>query len=134
MCFLKKKTNCHIILNKSPQQQKLVYAAKLSESTYILLGSNCGRWAKEIELIGPSWKSWYQWINFRLWSKNLMWPFRSPSTIILQKYKTQKSLLVEWLEQASQQHEVYCHDLEVMSLNPSWVELEVRSTSVPSRT
>ena len=30
-------------------------------------------------------------------------------------------------------NEMYCHDLEVMSSNPSRVELEVRSTSVPSR-
>ena len=29
---------------------------------------------------------------------------------------------------------MYRHDLEVMSSNPSRVELEVRSTSVPSRT
>ena len=28
---------------------------------------------------------------------------------------------------------MYCHDLEVMSLNPGWVELGVRSTSVLSR-
>ena len=42
--------------------------------------------------------------------------------------------MVKWLEQASQWHEVYCHDLEVMSSNPSRVELGVRSTSVLSRT
>ena len=42
--------------------------------------------------------------------------------------------MAEWLEQASQWHEVCCHDLEVMSSNPGWVELGVRSTSVPSRT
>ena len=35
---------------------------------------------------------------------------------------------------ASRWHEVYCHDLEVVSLNPGRVELGVRSTSVPSRT
>ena len=35
--------------------------------------------------------------------------------------------MAEWLEQASQWHEVYCYDLEVMSLNPSRVEFEVRS-------
>ena len=29
-----------------------------------------------------------------------------------------QSLMAEWLEQASQWHEVYCHDLEVMSSNP----------------
>ena len=42
--------------------------------------------------------------------------------------------MVEWLEQALQWHEAYGHDLEVVSLNPSWIELGVRSTSVPSRT
>ena len=40
----------------------------------------------------------------------------------------------EWLEQASQWHEVHCHDLEVMSSNPRQVELGVRTTSVLSRT
>ena len=34
---------------------------------------------------------------------------------------------------ASQWHEVYCHDLEVVSSNPSQVEFGVHSTSVPSR-
>ena len=33
-----------------------------------------------------------------------------------------------------QWHEMYCHDLEVMSSNPGRVELGVRSTSVLSRT
>ena len=44
--------------------------------------------------------------------------------------------MAEWLEQASQWHEMYCHDLEVMSVNPSrgQVELGVHSTSVLSRT
>ena len=45
-----------------------------------------------------------------------------------------KSLIAEWLEQASQWHEMYGHDLEVMSLNPGWVELGVRSTSALSCT
>ena len=45
-----------------------------------------------------------------------------------------KSLIVEWLEQASQWHEMYCHDLEVMSWNRSRVELGVHSASVLSRT
>ena len=40
--------------------------------------------------------------------------------------------MAKWLEQASL--EMYCHDLEVMSLNPGRVELGVLSTSVPSRT
>ena len=34
----------------------------------------------------------------------------------------------------SQRHEMYCHDLEVMSSNPSQVELGVCRTSVLSRT
>ena len=42
--------------------------------------------------------------------------------------------MAEWLEQASQWLEVYCHDLEVVSSKPGWVELGVRSTSVLSRT
>ena len=36
-----------------------------------------------------------------------------------------KSLMAEWLEQASQWQEMYCHDLEVMSSNPDRVELGV---------
>ena len=42
--------------------------------------------------------------------------------------------MAEWLEQASQWHEMYCHDLEVMSLNPSQAELWVLSTFVLSGT
>ena len=38
------------------------------------------------------------------------------------------SLTAEWLEQASQLYEMYCHDLEVMSLNLGWVKLRVLST------
>ena len=45
-----------------------------------------------------------------------------------------KLLMAEWFEQACQWHEVYCHDLEVMSSNPSLVKLWVRSTSVLSLT
>ena len=40
----------------------------------------------------------------------------------------------QWLELASQWHEMHCHDLKVMSLNPGRVELGVLSTSVLSRT
>ena len=32
-----------------------------------------------------------------------------------------RSLMAKWLEQASQRHEMYCHDLEVMSSNPGQV-------------
>ena len=42
--------------------------------------------------------------------------------------------MAQWLQQVSQWQEMYCHDLEVMSSNPGWVELGVRSTSVLSRT
>ena len=38
--------------------------------------------------------------------------------------------MTKWLEQVSQWHEMYSHDLEVMSSNPSWVRLVVLSTSV----
>ena len=34
--------------------------------------------------------------------------------------------MTEWLEQASQWHEMYCHDLEVMSSNRGRDELGVR--------
>ena len=40
------------------------------------------------------------------------------------------SLMTKWLEQVSQWHEMYCHDLEVMSSNPGRVECGVHSTSV----
>ena len=42
--------------------------------------------------------------------------------------------MADWLEQVSQWHEMYCHNLEVMSLNPGRVELRVRGTSVLTRT
>ena len=38
--------------------------------------------------------------------------------------------MAKWLEQASQWHEMYCHDLEFTSSNPGRVELGVHSTSV----
>ena len=43
-------------------------------------------------------------------------------------------IVLEWFEQASQWHEMYCHDLEVMGSNPGRVELVVHSTSVLSHT
>ena len=46
----------------------------------------------------------------------------------------EKSLMAEWLEQVSQRHEMYCHDLKVMSLNPGRIKLGVCSTSVLSHT
>ena len=45
-----------------------------------------------------------------------------------------KSLMAEWLEQASQWHEMYYHDLEIMSSNPGRVELRVLGTSILSQT
>ena len=45
-----------------------------------------------------------------------------------------KSLMAEWLEEASQWHDMYCHDLEAISSNPCQVELGVHSTSLLSRT
>ena len=47
-----------------------------------------------------------------------------------QVVRAQKSLTARWLEQASQWHEMYCHDLEIMSSNSSRVELGVLGTSV----
>ena len=44
------------------------------------------------------------------------------------------SLMAEWLEQASQWHKMYWHNLEVMSLNPSWAELGSHYASVLSHT
>ena len=41
--------------------------------------------------------------------------------------------MAKWLEQASQWHEMNCHYLEVMSLNPNRVEPGVHCTSVLSR-
>ena len=38
--------------------------------------------------------------------------------------------MTKWLEQASQWHEMYSHDLEVMSSDPGLVKLGVRSTSL----
>ena len=43
-------------------------------------------------------------------------------------------IMAEWSEQASQRHEMHCHDREVLSLDPSLVELGVHSTSVLHRT
>ena len=42
--------------------------------------------------------------------------------------------MAEWLEQPSQCHEMYCHNLEVMSSNSGWVELGMLGTSVLSHT
>ena len=48
--------------------------------------------------------------------------------------QTGKSLMAKWLERESQWHEMFRHDLEVISLNPIRIELGVPSTSVLSRT
>ena len=42
--------------------------------------------------------------------------------------------MAKWLRAGVSVHEMYCHDLEVMSSNPARVELGVRSTYVLSRT
>ena len=42
--------------------------------------------------------------------------------------------MAEFLEEASQWHEMCYHDLEVISLNPGQVEPGVHGTSVLSRT
>ena len=42
--------------------------------------------------------------------------------------------MAQRLEQVSQWHEMYCHDLEVMSSSPDQAELGVHGTSVLSRT
>ena len=48
--------------------------------------------------------------------------------------QTVKSLMAEWLERASQWHEMCYHNLEIISLNPGGIELGVYSTSVLWRT
>ena len=37
--------------------------------------------------------------------------------------------MAKWLEQVSQWHEMYCYDLDVISLKLSWVELGMRRSS-----
>ena len=54
--------------------------------------------------------------------------------VLVSKVLSVKSLMAEWLKQASQRHDMYCHDIEVMSSSPDQVELGVHSTSVLSRT
>ena len=41
-----------------------------------------------------------------------------------------KSRMAKWLGQASQGHEMYCHDLEILGLNPDQVKLELYRDSV----
>ena len=40
----------------------------------------------------------------------------------------------EWLKQVSEWRKMYCHDLDVMGLNPGQVKFGVRRMSVPSHT
>ena len=42
--------------------------------------------------------------------------------------------MAKWLEQASYWHEIYCYDLEAMSLNPGRVKLEVLNPFILNRT
>ena len=58
----------------------------------------------------------------------------SQTSKIMWQYISLKSLMVKGLEQASQRHEMYCHDLEIISSNPGRVKLGVLGTSVPRRT
>ena len=76
---------------------------------------------------GTKWNSIQSTSFIRIWAcyeethfKMLMEFITNPS-----KYM---SMMAKWLEQASQWHEKYCHDLEVMSSNHSQVELGVRSS------
>ena len=57
---------------------------------------------------------------------------KSPQTsnIMCSIFLCYKSLMAEWLEQASQWHKMHCHDLEAISSNPDRVKLGVLSTSV----
>ena len=59
-----------------------------------------------------------------------------PNPVVLEKYPPSNlgSLMAKWLEQAPQWHEMYCHDLKIMTSSPGLVKLGVRSTSVLSRT
>ena len=45
-----------------------------------------------------------------------------------------ESLMAQWLDHSPQWHEMYCHDLEVMSSNPGQVKLGADSTSFLSCT
>ena len=49
-----------------------------------------------------------------------------PVTTLTVERNTHGALMAEWSKQASQWHEMYRHDLEVMNSNPSRVELGVR--------
>ena len=71
------------------------------------------------------------------WNKNRRLCFNKPwyKRVVISRDPSsmrQKSPMAEWLEQASKWHEMYRHDLEVMSSNPDWVELGVCNTSVLS--
>ena len=55
---------------------------------------------------------------------------REPATIHIAAYWS----LPRYALRQGRQHEMYCHDLEVMSSNPGRVELGVLGTSVLSRT
>ena len=75
----------------------------------------------------------YVYISYLIYALEISWS--EPEKKSAYYYQVwQKSLMAEWLEQASQWHEMYCYDLEVMSSNPCEVELGVCLTSVLSRT
>ena len=66
--------------------------------------------------------------------KNKVWRAGFPGFVcffrhkgLVESFASPKSLLAKRLEQASQWYEMYCQDLKVMSSNPGWVKLGVRS-------
>ena len=70
----------------------------------------------------------FRWIPRFLWPKllNTYIPWLFP---LCAPWLKLKPLMVKWSERVSQWHEMNCHDLEVMSLNPSRVEFGVCSAS-----
>ena len=70
--------------------------------------------------------------------KTMLWHVNIQTLLVLLTWgDSTKSLMAKWLEQASQWHEMYCHDLEVMSSRTDLAdlaELGMRGTSVLSGT
>ena len=89
-----------------------------------LLHKQCG-WVGRVRASNQRSGVWFPLvvIFFQVWGK-----------LLILRFLCKKSLMAKWLKQASQWHEMYCHDLEVMSSNPTQVELGVRSTAALSGT
>ena len=68
------------------------------------------------------------WINWKLFTQ------KHSQMCLAILYRSILSLMAMRLEQASQWHEMHCHDLEVTNSNPGRIELAVRGTFVPRRT